>query len=159
MNHRKTNIYVKSESHLIINHLLQTQYKKAFVSLSMHTYFVLEGGNLVICMYVYNLLIMTVCVLCLQSLSKTSDNYPFTYAIFQGFHKVGGMNKLYNEYPLAIPTPLVNGSDCGYPTDEAFNLLRNPTTSELPWPGNVFGITILSVWYFCSDQVNYFHAG
>lgn len=70
-----------------------------------------------------------------------------------GFDKVGGMNKLYNDYPMAIPTPLVNGSDCGYPKDEAFHLLRNPITSDLPWPGNVFGITILSVWYFCSDQV------
>ena len=64
------------------------------------------------------------------------------------------MNKLYNDYPMAIPSNLVNGSDCGNPTDEAFHLLRNPSTSDLPWPGNVFGITILSAWYFCSDQVN-----
>ena len=70
-----------------------------------------------------------------------------------GFDKIGGMNKLYIDYPLAIPSTLVNDSDCGRPTDEAFHLLRNPTTSDLPWPGNVFGITILSAWYFCSDQV------
>ena len=71
-----------------------------------------------------------------------------------GFDKIGGMNKLYTDYPTAIPSPLVNGSDCGYPTDEAFHLLRNPSNSDLPWPGNVFGITILGSWYFCSDQVN-----
>ncbi|XP_060592181.1 sodium/glucose cotransporter 4-like isoform X2 [Ruditapes philippinarum] len=69
------------------------------------------------------------------------------------FVKVGGMNKLYKEYQYAVPKVLVNNSDCGKPTDEAFHLLRDATTGDLPWPGNVFGITILSTWYFCSDQV------
>ncbi|KAH3830210.1 sodium/glucose cotransporter 4-like [Dreissena polymorpha] len=69
------------------------------------------------------------------------------------YAKVGGLNKLYKAYPAAIPSPLVNGSDCGVPTGAAFHLLRDASTGDLPWPGNIFGITILSMWYFCSDQV------
>ncbi|KAK3602345.1 hypothetical protein CHS0354_013337 [Potamilus streckersoni] len=63
------------------------------------------------------------------------------------------MSKLYTDYPKAIPSYLLNGSDCGIPTGEAFHLLRRADSGDLPWPGNVFGITILSAWYFCSDQV------
>jgi hypothetical protein len=70
-----------------------------------------------------------------------------------GFVKIGGLDKLYDEYPKAIPSVLMNKSECGTPTDEAFHLLRNPVTGDLPWPGNVLGITILGMWYFCSDQV------
>ncbi|KAL3866751.1 hypothetical protein ACJMK2_044027 [Sinanodonta woodiana] len=69
------------------------------------------------------------------------------------FVRVGGMSKLYTDFPKAIPSNLLNGSDCGIPTDEAFHLLRSADSGDLPWPGNVFGITILSAWYFCSDQV------
>lgn len=69
------------------------------------------------------------------------------------FVKIGGLANLYRDYPKAIPEPLVNNSDCGRPTDEAFSLLRDPVTGDLPWPGNVFGITILGMWYFCNDQV------
>ncbi|XP_045172321.2 sodium/glucose cotransporter 4-like [Mercenaria mercenaria] len=69
------------------------------------------------------------------------------------FVKIGGLKNLYRDFPKAIPQPLVNHSDCGKPTAEAFHLLRDPVTGDLPWPGNVFGITILGMWYFCSDQV------
>ncbi|ESP00615.1 hypothetical protein LOTGIDRAFT_213032 [Lottia gigantea] len=67
------------------------------------------------------------------------------------FTKVGGIETLYEKYKYAIPDD-VNGT-CGIPTDEAFHLLRDVNAGDLPWPGNVFGITILSTWYFCSDQV------
>ncbi|XP_071167276.1 sodium/glucose cotransporter 4-like isoform X1 [Mytilus edulis] len=69
------------------------------------------------------------------------------------FIKVGGLEKIYVLYPEALPTPLIDNSTCGHPTDEAFHLLRDAVTGDIPWPGNVFGISILSCWYFCSDQV------
>ncbi|KAL4223767.1 Sodium/glucose cotransporter 4 [Mactra antiquata] len=69
------------------------------------------------------------------------------------FVKIGGIENLYDQYPKAIPYPRVNNSDCGLPPDDAFHILRHPTKSDLPWPGNIFGITILGLWYFCSDQV------
>ncbi|OWF52829.1 sodium/glucose cotransporter 4-like [Mizuhopecten yessoensis] len=67
--------------------------------------------------------------------------------------KVGGLEKVYAEYLRAIPDKRINGSTCGIPPDNAFHLLRDASSTDLPWPGNVFGITILSAWYFCSDQV------
>ncbi|CAC5389578.1 SLC5A9 [Mytilus coruscus] len=69
------------------------------------------------------------------------------------FIKVGGLEKIYVLYPEALPSPLIDNSSCGHPTDEAFHLLRDAVTGDIPWPGNVFGISILSCWYFCSDQV------
>ncbi|XP_069137178.1 sodium/glucose cotransporter 4-like [Argopecten irradians] len=67
--------------------------------------------------------------------------------------KVGGIEQIYSEYPRAIPDQRINGSSCGMPPDNAFHLLRDASSTDLPWPGNVFGITILSAWYFCCDQV------
>ncbi|KAK6180211.1 hypothetical protein SNE40_012403 [Patella caerulea] len=68
------------------------------------------------------------------------------------FAKVGGIENIYEKYQYAVPATHTN-STCGKPTDEAFHLLRSVDAGDLPWPGNVFGITILSTWYFCSDQV------
>jgi hypothetical protein len=76
------------------------------------------------------------------------------FILFQAFIEVGGLEKIYVLYPDAVPSPLVNGSSCGHPTDEAFHLLRDAVKGDIPWPGNVFGISILSCWYFCSDQVS-----
>ena len=33
------------------------------------------------------------------------------------------------------------------------HLLRAHDDDGLPWPGVIFGLTISSVWYWCSDQV------
>ncbi|XP_033750026.1 sodium/glucose cotransporter 4-like [Pecten maximus] len=67
--------------------------------------------------------------------------------------KVGGIEKIYAEFHRAIPDQRINGSTCGIPPANAFHLLRDASSADLPWPGNVFGITILSAWYFCCDQV------
>ena len=75
--------------------------------------------------------------------------------MYVGYVKVGGLNKLYMSYMEAIPSPMVNNSDCGIPSKDAFHLLRDAVEGDIPWPGNVFGITILSTWYFCSDQVSH----
>ncbi|KAK3757698.1 hypothetical protein RRG08_000206 [Elysia crispata] len=71
------------------------------------------------------------------------------------FDKVGGFMALYSKYPQAIAsTHFTNSSsECGVPTKNAFHLIRPADVDDLPWPGNVFGITILSSWYFCNDQV------
>lgn len=45
-------------------------------------------------------------------------------------------------------------SQCYTPRQDAFSLLRDASSGDLPWPGVVFGIAIVGVWYWCSDQVN-----
>lgn len=69
------------------------------------------------------------------------------------FVKVGGIGGLQEKYFASMPTKLVPNSTCGHPNRDAFHLLQPADSSDLPWPGNVFGITILSAWYFCNDQV------
>ena len=58
-------------------------------------------------------------------------------------------------YFQAIPNTTLENPNltCGLPREDAFHIFRHPTESDLPWPGMVFGITISSIWYWCTDQV------
>lgn len=40
------------------------------------------------------------------------------------------------------------------PREDAFHLLRDPVSGDLPWPGVLFGIAIVGGWYWCTDQVS-----
>ncbi|XP_061184174.1 sodium/mannose cotransporter SLC5A10-like [Saccostrea echinata] len=88
-----------------------------------------------------------------------------------GFVKVGGMNGLMVKYFEAVPTRhgmlylnntnmsdvtyfnSTNNSTCGLPRADAFHILRDPLTSDLPWPGVLIRSTFVSMWYWCADQV------
>lgn len=78
------------------------------------------------------------------------------------FSEVGGYNALLAKYSSATPANFSSmdperyniSSHCYTPRPDAFNLLRDPTTGDLPWPGVVFGIAIVGGWYWCTDQVN-----
>ncbi|KAL4647399.1 sodium/glucose cotransporter 2 isoform X1 [Arapaima gigas] len=77
------------------------------------------------------------------------------------FAKVGGYNALLEKYQLAVPSRTESldplryniSAACYEPRKDAFNLLRDPISGDLPWPGVLFGIAILGSWYWCSDQV------
>lgn len=43
--------------------------------------------------------------------------------------------------------------NCGFPPKNSLHLIRPATDSQLPWPGVFIGLTISSIWYWCSDQV------
>lgn len=69
--------------------------------------------------------------------------------------KVGGLWALEYKYPEAIPSsydPSTN-STCGLPREDAFHILRDPVNSDLPWPGVLIRSTLVSLWYWCTDQV------
>lgn len=67
-----------------------------------------------------------------------------------------------DKYRSAIPSHITSvdpqryniTSECYTPRPDAFSLLRDASSGDLPWPGVVFGIAIVGVWYWCSDQVN-----
>lgn len=44
-------------------------------------------------------------------------------------------------------------STCYQPRPDSYHLLRDPVTGDLPWPALLLGLTIVSGWYWCSDQV------
>ncbi|KFV71066.1 Sodium/glucose cotransporter 2, partial [Dryobates pubescens] len=64
---------------------------------------------------------------------------------------VGGYEGLVQPHPLATPQNLTG--PCGRPRPDAFHLLRHPSTGDLPWPGLLLGLGIISAWYWCTDQV------
>ena len=47
-----------------------------------------------------------------------------------------------------------NNTACGYPPPNSFHVLRGVDDDVFPWPG-LFTLTVMSVWYWCSDQVGW----
>jgi SSS family transporter len=79
-----------------------------------------------------------------------------------GFIEVGGYEQLRYKYLTSYPnttlehlgkTDNYSYTQCGIPTEHAYNLIRPADDSNLPWPGVFFGLLVSSVWYWCSDQV------
>ncbi|KAG7476642.1 hypothetical protein MATL_G00085100 [Megalops atlanticus] len=71
------------------------------------------------------------------------------------FNEVGGYDNFVKKYMEAIPTvtnPNIS-ERCYTPRPDAFHIFRDPLTGDMPWPGLVFGLTILATWYWCTDQV------
>uniref|UniRef100_H2YLZ9 Uncharacterized protein n=1 Tax=Ciona savignyi TaxID=51511 RepID=H2YLZ9_CIOSA len=69
------------------------------------------------------------------------------------FDYIGGYNNLEPEYFKAIPSKRDTNTSCGLPRPDSFHVFRDPIDSDLPWPGMLFGITIIATWYWCTDQV------
>ncbi|KAM9364915.1 LOW QUALITY PROTEIN: sodium/glucose cotransporter 4-like [Pholidichthys leucotaenia] len=73
--------------------------------------------------------------------------------MFIGFSKVGWYEGLVDRYMASIPMVTVPNTTCHLPRDDAFHLLRDPVSGDLPWPGLLFGLTVLATWVWCTDQV------
>jgi hypothetical protein len=72
-----------------------------------------------------------------------------------GFSEVGGYSGLKEKYMQAMSNDtLYSNSTCGRPRPDSFFMLRDPINSDIPWPGFIIGETIISIWYWCADQVN-----
>ncbi|KAM7228343.1 hypothetical protein CapIbe_020797, partial [Capra ibex] len=77
------------------------------------------------------------------------------------FHEVGGYSGLFDKYLRAVTSLTVSedpavgniSSSCYRPRPDSYHLLRDPVTGDLPWPALLLGLTIVSSWYWCSDQV------
>ncbi|XP_055462751.1 solute carrier family 5 member 4-like, partial [Psammomys obesus] len=74
------------------------------------------------------------------------------------FAEVGGYESFTEKYMNAIPS-VVEGDNltidpkCYTPQPDAFHIFWDPITGDIPWPGLIFGMTILAIWYWCADQV------
>nr|XP_056715172.1 sodium/glucose cotransporter 1 [Euleptes europaea] len=74
------------------------------------------------------------------------------------FHEVGGYDAFVEKYMHAIPSQKMVGNktlpeNCYTPRPDSFQIFRDPITGDLPWPGLIFGLSILALWYWCTDQV------
>ncbi|NXM32377.1 SC5A9 protein, partial [Oxyruncus cristatus] len=73
--------------------------------------------------------------------------------MFMGFEKVGWYEGLQEKYSTAIPKITVPNTTCHLPRADAFHLFRDPITGDIPWPGLIFGLSVLALWCWCTDQV------
>ncbi|KAM8874030.1 sodium/glucose cotransporter 4 isoform 1-T1 [Spinachia spinachia] len=73
--------------------------------------------------------------------------------MFIAFSKVGWYEGLVESYMSAAPSMTVANTTCHLPRRDAFHLFRDPVSGDLPWPGLVFGLTVLATWVWCADQV------
>uniref|UniRef100_A0A8C0A0T6 Sodium/glucose cotransporter 1 n=1 Tax=Anas zonorhyncha TaxID=75864 RepID=A0A8C0A0T6_9AVES len=74
------------------------------------------------------------------------------------FKEVGGYDAFMKKYMEAIPSNVSYGGitideNCYKPRADAFHIFRDPVSGDLPWPGLIFGLSILALWYWCTDQV------
>uniref|UniRef100_A0A8C3H333 Sodium/glucose cotransporter 1 n=1 Tax=Corvus moneduloides TaxID=1196302 RepID=A0A8C3H333_CORMO len=74
------------------------------------------------------------------------------------FAEVGGYEAFMQKYMEAIPSNISYGNtvvdpECYTPRKDAFHIFRDAVTGDLPWPGLIFGLSILAMWYWCTDQV------
>ncbi|XP_070554552.1 sodium/mannose cotransporter SLC5A10-like [Ptychodera flava] len=66
---------------------------------------------------------------------------------------IGSYSTFETQYMEAIPhTTLAGNTTCGVPSQWAWHIFR-PADSSMPWPGVLFGIHILSLYYWCCNQV------
>ncbi|XP_059939295.1 sodium/glucose cotransporter 4 isoform X2 [Mesoplodon densirostris] len=73
--------------------------------------------------------------------------------MFLGFQEVGWYPGLEQRYRQAIPNVTVPNTTCHLPQPDAFHMLRDPVSGDIPWPGLIFGLTVLATWCWCTDQV------
>ncbi|XP_052055344.1 sodium/glucose cotransporter 1 [Apodemus sylvaticus] len=74
------------------------------------------------------------------------------------FHEVGGYEAFMDKYMKAIPSVISDGNttikeECYTPRPDSFHIFRDPIKGDMPWPGLIFGLAILALWYWCTDQV------
>ncbi|XP_057356172.1 sodium/glucose cotransporter 4 isoform X3 [Manis pentadactyla] len=72
---------------------------------------------------------------------------------FLGFREVGWYPGLERRYRQAIPNATVPNTTCHLPRPDAFHMLRDPVSGDIPWPGLIFGLSVLATWCWCTDQV------
>ena len=71
---------------------------------------------------------------------------------------MGGYQELLHKYLNAKPSIIREGNwtavpECYLPRPDSFHIFRDPVTGDIPWPGIIFGLPILSLYYWCTDQV------
>uniref|UniRef100_A0A8B9IRM8 Solute carrier family 5 member 9 n=1 Tax=Amazona collaria TaxID=241587 RepID=A0A8B9IRM8_9PSIT len=66
---------------------------------------------------------------------------------------VGWYEGLQEKYSTATPKVIVPNTTCHLPRADAFHLFRDPLTGDIPWPGLIFGLSVLALWTWCTDQV------
>ena len=69
------------------------------------------------------------------------------------FIKIGGYDNLKNKFSYSLSVDeLYTNNTCFAPPSDSWDLIRG-VNSDLPWPGVFIGLFVISIWYWCTDQV------
>lgn len=83
-----------------------------------------------------------------------SELFHSVWSFLTGFQEVGWYPGLERRYRQAIPNATVPNTTCHLPRPDAFHMLRDPVSGDIPWPGLIFGLSVLATWCWCTDQVS-----
>ena len=50
---------------------------------------------------------------------------------------------------------LTGNWSCAFPREDSLHLWRDARAGDLPWPGMIFGLTAISMFVCCNDQVSF----
>ena len=73
--------------------------------------------------------------------------------------EVGGYEGMTNQYMQSaanttyLQESLYGNGSCGFVPYDALHIFRG-IDSDYPWPGLVFGLTLLATYFFCTNQVS-----
>ncbi|KAI3389140.1 hypothetical protein SNEBB_006085 [Seison nebaliae] len=71
----------------------------------------------------------------------------------KAYSKLSSFNEIEQKFPNAVSHAVLNGtSNCSIPNENYMSIWRS-VDSDYPWTGMIFGSTVNSVWYWCTDQV------
>uniref|UniRef100_A0A8C6QCT7 Sodium/glucose cotransporter 4-like n=1 Tax=Nannospalax galili TaxID=1026970 RepID=A0A8C6QCT7_NANGA len=66
--------------------------------------------------------------------------------MFLGFQEVGWYPGLQQLYKQDIPNATVPNTTSHLPRPDSFHMFRDPVNGDIPWPGLIFGLTVLATW-------------
>ncbi|XP_067661194.1 sodium/glucose cotransporter 4-like [Haliotis asinina] len=74
----------------------------------------------------------------------------------KGILQVNGFEGLEDGFLTAVSNSTkanFTHNTCGLPPKDSLHIWRDPVDGDIPWPGAVFGLTIIAAWVWCTDQL------
>ena len=77
---------------------------------------------------------------------------------YSAMAEVGGYEGMVNQYMTSASDltmyqqSLYQNASCGFVPEDSLHIFRG-IDSDYPWPGLVFGLTLLATYFFCTNQV------
>lgn len=91
--------------------------------------------------------------------TKTFSSREKCFMTTTALSRVGNFEQLRQQFMSAaanytyLDFGLYGNRTCGFPPENSFHIFRSADDPNFPWPGMVFGLTILALNAWCTDQV------
>jgi len=131
-------------------------YLAVIILLSITVVYAVTGGlKAVIYVEALQTVVMVIgaTILVVSAFNEISGVDPVTNVVESGW------DSLWAKYECSRPIDFIpaenttTGVECGAIRDDYNHVFRDPVDGDLPWPGTIFGLTVIATWYWCTDQV------